>query len=106
MVLGQARSAAICSVSPNCGGRSWILDEQPEQLDRLYDTPIWVFHGEQDSSVPLQEPLQLVQRVRDCSGSVRVTIYPDAEHTIWPLAYRDRELFDWLLQQHRSGEAA
>lgn len=65
------------------------------------DTPVWVFHGDNDRSVPVSEARQLVAALRALGGRVRYTEYPGEGHGITDRAYADNELAAWLFAQAR-----
>ncbi len=70
--------------------------------ERLKSVPIWIFHGDADESVPVTESRQLVGALKKVGAPVRYTEFPLVDHTFAPAkAYDDRELFGWLLAQHR-----
>ena len=43
-------------------------------------------------------PIELVNQI---GGKARLTIYPDAGHNCWDLAYSDPALWEWMLAQAR-----
>ena len=97
---------------PICGGGDPNrLDPDPppdvepefrlEDLERVRDLPIWVFHGEQDAVVPVEETTLLVEALDDLGSDVRVTIYPRVGHASWRRAYADPELYAWLSAQRK-----
>lgn len=97
---------------PICGGGDPNrLDPDPppdiepefriEFLERVRDLPIWAFHGEDDTVVPVEETLMLVEALRELGSDVRSTIYPGVGHDSWKKAYADRELYAWLSDQQR-----
>lgn len=68
----------------------------------LRHLPVWAFHGALDEIVPPSRSQELVDRLRDCGGHVRFTLYTDAGHDAWTRTYENPELYRWLLQ-HRRG---
>lgn len=68
---------------------------------KLKDLPIWAFHGDRDDVVPLAGDYDMVQAVRRCGGTPRLTIYPDTGHASWVPAYDDATLYQWLLEHRR-----
>jgi predicted peptidase len=43
----------------------------------------------------------MVRAVERAGGSPRFTVFSEAEHDCWTAAYRDPELYRWLLAQRR-----
>ena len=93
----------FAAIAPMCGGGN------PSLAMRLKDLPIWVFHGEKDTAVPIarsEEMVAALQKVGD--DRVKFTKYPDAGHDCWTQSYNNPELYDWFLSHTRgdNGEKA
>jgi predicted peptidase len=68
----------------------------------LRKIPRWIFHGDADPTVPVDQSRRLVAALRSLSAPVRYTELRGADHnTAPPKAYADADLFRWLLSQHR-----
>ncbi len=64
--------------------------------------PLWIFHGDADERVPVEQSRRLVAALRTARAPVRYTEYPGVDHNgAPPKAYADAELLPWLLAQHR-----
>jgi predicted peptidase len=91
------RFSAVAAV---CGFRA--PGEDARALARL---PVWAFHGEQDTVVPVADTLGVVEAIRAAGGTPRLTLYPEAGHNAWDspqgAAYRDEGLAPWLLSGGR-----
>jgi predicted peptidase len=92
-ILNPDKFAAIVPVS---GGAMML-----KHAVRLKDTPIWVFHGREDISIPIEESQRVVDVLKACNGNVRFSNIPDAGHEVCTTAYKNDEIFDWLLKQHK-----
>ena len=74
---------------------------------RLFVTPetakidTWVFHGDADTVVPIQESQMFIDAIRAHGGSPRFTVYPGVGHNSWDPAYADEELLSWLTLRRR-----
>ena len=68
---------------------------------RIAATPIWIFHGDADESVPVEQSRQLVDALRSAGATVRYTEYSGAGHAIEERALSEPELLTWLLSQTR-----
>lgn len=69
---------------------------------RIRKLPIWIFHGDQDQTVPVEQSRRLTAALKNAGADVRYTEYPGAGHV--PAAakgYADRNMISWLLKQHR-----
>ncbi len=69
----------------------------------LKGVPIRAFHGAHDEIIPVFLTRVLVERLRECGGDARLTVYPDAGHDAWTRTYDDPALYEWLLRQRRGG---
>ena len=67
----------------------------------LKDTPVWAFHNERDEFQALQPVKEMVDAVRDCKGTAKLTVYPKSGHNAWSDAYSDPSLYAWLASQRR-----
>lgn len=87
------RFAALATV---CGGGD------PARAHRLRDIPCRVYHGAQDTQVPLADSVAVVEALRAAGGDVCLTVYPDAGHDeAWERAYADPELYAFLQSARR-----
>ena len=66
----------------------------------LGHTPVWIFHGALDRTVPVEEARRMVAALRARGGTARYTEFPDAGHDGCSLAYRHTGLWAWLEAQH------
>ncbi len=73
--------------------------EAAKLAPRLTNVPIWVFHGEQDTSVPVEKAREMVEAIRKAGGHVEFTSYKDGTHFIWDRVYENRETWRWLFEQ-------
>lgn len=89
------RFAALVAISAR---RPDVL-RPTDRVIALKHLPIWIFHGAQDSRVPVNESIEIERALRECGGNVRLTIYPDAGHDAWTRTYENPKLYDWLLEQ-------
>jgi predicted peptidase len=71
------------------------------EAQALRTTPVWIFHGERDSAIPVAKVRDLVTTLKAAGVPVRYTEYADTPHDSWNRAYRTPELWTWLLAQHR-----
>ena len=88
----------FAAVAPICGGF------QVEQAGQLVDTPIWAFHGVKDVVVPAKLSVDMVAAVQVAGGkTIKLTLYPDANHDSWTETYNNGELYEWFLSKRREG---
>ena len=69
---------------------------------RIKDVPIWIFHGDKDETVPLEQSRQLVAALKKAGADVRYTEYPGADHVGGlQKAFAETDMVTWLFKQHR-----
>lgn len=72
---------------------------------RIKDIPVWAFHGAQDTLVPVSETEDMVGALEKEGGYVRVSIDPERGHRP-PSQIEHEELFQWFLEQSRTGSTS
>ena len=66
---------------------------------KIGKTPIWIFHGGADDTVPVEGSQKLAAALKAAGGDVHYTEYPGVGHNSWDKAYADPELTTWLFAQ-------
>jgi poly(3-hydroxybutyrate) depolymerase len=69
-----------------------------DEAARLWDLPIWAFHGEDDGP---DKAHRIANAARRTNENVKLTVYPDTGHDCWTRAYEEEPLFDWFLSHTR-----
>lgn len=90
----------FAAAAPVCGGG----DEKQAEL--IKDLPIWCFHGDKDSAVPVVRSRNMIEALRQAGGAPKYTELPGVGHNAWDYAYGDPALFDWLFAQKQGAPAA
>ncbi len=86
----------FAAVAPVCG---W---GHLEDVEKLKQTPVWIFHGAKDDVVPPSESEKMVKFLEKFgSTKVKFTLYPNANHNAWDATYSNQELYDWFLQHSK-----
>ena len=95
-MLAMACPEKFAAIAPICGpGIVW-------NAEILKDMPIYVYHGDCDNVVPINESMNMVSAVNACGGNAKMTICHSRGHESWVDAYEDDILWKWMLQ-HRRG---
>ena len=105
-------SGTVIAKSPSATNEQVALDLQTHPFLTAPDlyralaqviaaTPIWIFHGDADQSVSVEQSRQLVSALRSAGAQVRYTEYPGASHAIEERALSEPELLQWLLSQKK-----
>jgi predicted peptidase len=64
--------------------------------------PIWIFHGDSDAVVPVEQSQRLAAALKTVSADVRFTEIPGVGHVDGAeRVFRSVEIVNWLLLQHR-----
>jgi predicted peptidase len=85
----------FAAVAPVCGGG------EPDAVCALENTPVWAFHGDEDSVVDISESQKMVNALEACGGDVKFTVYPGVGHDSWTQTYNNPELYQWFLSHKR-----
>ena len=82
----------ICGASPLPYAR-WIKD-----------IPIWVFHGELDDTIPVEESIGITDYLIELGADVQLTTYPNIGHNSWDTTYSNPELYQWMLSKSKKNK--
>lgn len=66
------------------------------------DTPMWVFHGDADQTVPVTLSRDRIAARRKAGGHPLYTEYAGVDHNCWEWAFTEPELVKWFCAQQRS----
>jgi predicted peptidase len=94
VIAGRPRffaAAIIC-----CGSMS------TEDGTQAIDTPMWVFQGDADQTVPVTLSRDRIAARRKAGGHPLYTEYAGVDHNCWEWAFTEPELVKWLCTQQRS----
>ncbi|MBO7679689.1 MAG: prolyl oligopeptidase family serine peptidase [Thermoguttaceae bacterium] len=74
----------------------------PAAAGKMLDVPIWVYHGDSDNIVPVEESEAMVKAIWEKGGTkVKLTEYPGVKHNCWIRGYSDPGFNNWLLKHKR-----
>ena len=102
--MGGYGTFALCARQPGrfaaavpvCGGGD-LFDAR-----KLSKMPMWLFHGEADRVVPVEESQRMVKYMNERNGEhAKLTTYPGVGHNSWGPAYSDEAMWKWLFEQKR-----
>ncbi len=104
--LGLAYPERFAAMAPICGGGesiTYLLNKRDKvRGPMIKDMPIWVFHGAKDPTVPLAESERMVEMLKKGGNkTIKLTVYPEAQHDSWTETYNNPELFEWFLKHKR-----
>ena len=102
--LGLTHPEKFAAIVPICGGCNMIevILGPRDKPDAFKSLPVWAFHGAKDDVVPLSESERVVDALKKFGvKEVKFTVYPEAKHNSWAEAYKNPELYEWLLSHKR-----
>lgn len=85
----------FAALLPVCGGG----DEATAA--KIVGLPVWCFHGDADTAVPVGRSRAMIQALRAAGGDPRYSELAGVGHDAWTPAYRDRAVLEWLFEQRR-----
>lgn len=94
--LAAKEPERFAAAVPICGGGT------PKQAKALTKLPMWVFHGDADKVIPVDESKRMVKAINKHDGeNAKLTIYKGVGHNSWDKAYGDKTMWKWMLAQKR-----
>ena len=102
--LGLSYPSKFAAIAPICGGGEMItiLLSSGDKQRALKSLGVWAFHGAKDNVVPLSESERMVEGLKRVGHpSVKLTVYPEANHDSWTETYKNPEFYQWLLSHQR-----
>ena len=70
-----------------------ITEKYPEGFN------IWIFHGEKDNVVPAAFSKTMAREINSNGGNAKLSLYPNAGHNSWDLAFSEPYLLPWLFSK-------
>jgi predicted peptidase len=94
-ILAGKHPGMWAAVAPICG---W---GKPADAPKLKDLPVWAFHGDKDTAVPLKGSQDMIDAIKAAGGDPKLSVYPGVGHNSWDKAYREEKLGEWFLLHSR-----
>lgn len=69
-------------------------------ITKMKDKPIWMFHGEKDTTVPFADAKETAEKMKAINPKFKWTAYPGVKHNSRGPALKTDELYTWLLEQN------
>ena len=80
------------AIVPVCGGADL------EKIDRLERLPIWLFHGDKDEVIPVENSISIYEALEPKNKRVLLTIYEGVGHDSWTETYENQDVYEWLIK--------
>lgn len=94
-MLAMAAPERFAAIAPICGsGIVW-------NAHILKDIPVYMWHGDCDDVVPIQESITMLTKIHKYGGNAKLKICYGVGHNAWDIAYKDDELVDWFLSHKK-----
>jgi predicted peptidase len=87
----------FAAIAPVCGGGELYAARALAK----HKTPIWMFHGDKDTVVPLSETKRMMYWLKKFGGKAKLTVYKNIGHNSWEKAYQNPKLYEWLLSHKK-----
>lgn len=87
----------FAAIAPVCGGAINF----PFIAPNMKNLPVWAFHGDADTVVPVERSKEVVEAINKAGGKARLTTYPGVGHNSWTQTYANEELYQWLLSKSK-----
>ncbi len=101
----------FAALAPICGGVREPHRGAPAPADagdpyapaaaKIGQTPVWIFHGGDDKTVPVTESREMNRALKAAGAAPKYTEYEGVGHNSWDRAYGEADFMPWLLAQKR-----
>lgn len=92
-MLAMAAPEKFAALVPVCGsGIYWYGCS-------MTHVPIYMFHGDCDDIVPMNESVNMLFAVNSAGGNAKLEIYHGVGHNVYDYAYADDKMVNWMLEQ-------
>jgi len=115
--IAEKYPGRFAAIAPICGGvlmpdraRAQSPDDNAPYKKAATEigskTPVWIFHGGSDDTVPVTESRRMNEAMKALGGEVHYTEYPGVGHNSWDKAYAESEFVTWLLSKSLPAKAS
>ena len=97
-LLAGEQPQRFARLAPVCGWlSSRVKRELPVFAQVIARIPTWMFHGDSDPVVPVDESRLMYAALQGVGADVQYTELPGVAHNSWDSAYGESDLLDWLI---------
>lgn len=98
-MLAMAAPERFAAIAPVCGNGIYCYGEM------LVDMPVYMFHGDCDEIVPIQESVSMLKAINKRGGNAKLKICYGLGHNAGDVAYDGEELVEWFLNHRRENRS-
>jgi predicted peptidase len=99
--LAERMPERFAALVPVCGGG----DEA--QASRLVGLPIWAWHGDEDTAVPVERSRRMIAAIEEAGGTPHYTELKGVGHDSWTAAYSGPDsVLPWMFEQVKATPVA
>jgi len=90
------RPNMFAAASPICGNGV-------AQMAKIYakKTPVWIFHGSDDTVVSPIHSLKMAAAIIEAGGSPKMTLYEGVDHGSWYNAFAEQNFLKWIYSKSK-----
>lgn len=92
----QRRPDLFAAAVPICGAGDL------SKAKAIAHIPVWAFHGDKDTAVPVSGSREMVAALKAAGGTVKYTEYKGVGHNSWSPAFAEKEFWTWLFAHKRA----
>ena len=86
----------FAAAMPICGGGDALHYDE-----RIKKTAFWIFHGDADAVVNVNESRAMVSKLKELKVPVTYTEYPTVNHNSWDNAFAEPTFLKWMFSKKR-----
>tara|TARA_Y100000588_G_C13774964_1_gene719839 strand:- start:346 stop:696 length:351 start_codon:yes stop_codon:yes gene_type:complete len=90
LAIAKERPDLFAAILPVCGGMDTT------NIYKLGNMPIWLFHGSEDSVVPVENSQKIYDLLKPKNPNIKITIYDGIGHNSWDITYNNKKIYKWL----------
>lgn len=91
LAIAVKNPTLFSAIIPVCGGAKM------ENIQRLSQLPIWLFHGDRDDVHPVNNSIIIFQALSSVNDQVFLTVYGGVDHDSWTQTYENHDIYNWML---------
>jgi len=96
LALAKAYPQLFSAIIPICGGM-----DNHEDIERLGNMPIWLFHGDMDKVHPLEYSTVIYDLLKPINKDIKLTVYEGVGHNSWDKTYANDKIYQWLISHKK-----